>query len=235
MPTTRLLLVRHGDSHHKADGVNGGPRGCRGLTDLGREQAARLRDRLSSDGVALGALDVSDHPVVYSSIIPRAIETAEVVAGVRPISSASGSCAEVITDCGLCTYHMPDWADGMSWDEIRREHGRTDGGVFHPFQEGNESWADLVLRVCKTLTAIATRHVGTTTMVVTHAEAVEASLIAFGSLPLHRDFDIKVTPTSITEWVTQDDPSAPWEPEHHPGLPVRWTLVRLNDAAHLTG
>jgi broad specificity phosphatase PhoE len=235
MPTTRLLMVRHGDSHHKADGVNGGPRGCRGLTDRGRDQAARLCERLSLDGVALGALDLSDRPVVYSSIIPRAIETAQIVAGASASPPVLNSGAELIRDCGLCTYHMPDWADGLPWDEIRREHSRTDGGLFHPFQEGNESWADLVLRVSKTLTAIAARHVGTTTVVVTHAEAVEASLVTFGSLPIHRAFDIKVAPTSVTEWVTQDDPSAPWEPEHHPGLPVRWTLARLNDAAHVTG
>jgi broad specificity phosphatase PhoE len=29
---TRLVLIRHGASHHKDDGVVGGPRGCRGLT-----------------------------------------------------------------------------------------------------------------------------------------------------------------------------------------------------------
>ena len=58
-------------------------------------------------------------------------------------------------------------------------------------------------------------------------------MVAFGALPIYREFDIKVAPASITEWATHDDPSAPWEPERHPGLPVRWTLVRLNDAAHL--
>ncbi|GGT44174.1 hypothetical protein GCM10010176_104510 [Nonomuraea spiralis] len=37
---TRLLFVRRGDSHHKSDGIIGGPKGCCGLTDIGRGQAA---------------------------------------------------------------------------------------------------------------------------------------------------------------------------------------------------
>jgi broad specificity phosphatase PhoE len=47
--TTRLLLIRHGASHHKDDGVVGGPRGCRGLTPVGRLQAEQLAQRLSRE------------------------------------------------------------------------------------------------------------------------------------------------------------------------------------------
>ena len=83
--------------------------------------------------------DAPGQVVVYSSVIPRAIETAGILAGRLPR-------ADLVQDCGLCTYHM---ADGMSWEQIRREHSRTDGGLFHPFQEGNESWADLVLPLAR--------------------------------------------------------------------------------------
>ena len=69
--------------------------------------------------------------------------------------------------------------------------------------------------------------------VVAHAEVVEASLITFGSLPVYRNFDVQVAATSVTEWVTTDDPSAAWPVRVSPWPPVRWTLVRLNDAAHL--
>lgn len=214
MPTTRILLIRHADSHHKTDAVHGGPRTCRGLTDHGRDQTTRLRDRLTREG---------HHPAaVYASTIPRALETARLL-----------QAGPVTPDCGLCTYHLPDWADGLTWQQINDQAARPDGGLYHPFQQGNESWADLVLRAAKTLTAIAARHTGTTTLVVTHAEIVEASLIAYAGLPIHRGFDIKTTNASITEWTTQDDPAAPWHPESDPNLPVRWTLTRLNDAAHL--
>jgi probable phosphoglycerate mutase len=216
MAVTRILLVRHGDSVHKAEGVYGGPRGCRGLTDTGRAQAEALGPRLAQAG-----------PVtLWCSTIPRAIETAGILAATLGVSG-------VEQDCGLCSYHLPDWADGLTWDEIRAGHSVPGGGVYHPFERDGEAWADLVVRVSKALTGIAARSVGATAIVVAHAEVVEASLIAFGSLPLYRNFDIKVGPTSITEWTTEDDPSAEWPVETSPWPSVRWTLARLNDTAHL--
>jgi Histidine phosphatase superfamily (branch 1) len=46
----RLVLVRHGDAHAGFHGVIAGPRGCAGLTDRGREQAAARRDFLAVSG-----------------------------------------------------------------------------------------------------------------------------------------------------------------------------------------
>jgi hypothetical protein len=63
-------------------------------------------------------------------------------------------------------------------------------------------------------------------ILVAHAETIPSSLIAFGGLPLAIGFDLSIAPTSITEWVTEGDPDALPRP--------RWTLVRLNDHAHLT-
>ena len=128
---------------------------------------------------------------------------------------------------------------GLSWDRIRAEFqhrdeaGRPDGGVFTPFEEGNESWAELVARVGWTLTGLAVRHAGGTVIAAMHKESVEASLIAFGALPLHRGFDVEIGRASITEWVTDDDPATPWSPQNARALPVRWRLSRLNDCAHL--
>ena len=128
-----------------------------------------------------------------------------------------------VHDCGLCGYHLDDSLDGLSWERIRAEFqhrdesGRPDGGVFVPFEEGNESWAELVARVGRALTGLATRHAGGTVLAVMHKESVEASLIAFGALPLYRDFDVEIGRASITEWVTDDDPATPWDLERgHP-------------------
>jgi broad specificity phosphatase PhoE len=171
--TTRMLLIRHGDSYSKTDGVYAGPRACRGLTGLGREQAARLRDRLVANGIKPEA--------VYSSPIHRAAQTGGILAEAFPRSSP-------VRDCGLCSYHLDDSLDGLSWDRIRAEFqhrdeaGRPDGGVFTPFEEGNESWAELVARVGRALTSLAARHAGGTVIAAMHKESVEASLIAFGAL-----------------------------------------------------
>ena len=43
---TRLILVRHGESVATVNRVIGGPRTCAGLSELGRQQAERLRERL---------------------------------------------------------------------------------------------------------------------------------------------------------------------------------------------
>jgi probable phosphoglycerate mutase len=120
---TRLILVRHGASHHKDDGVVGGPRGCRGLTAGGRRQAERLAQRL--------AAELPDDPAaVYCSVLPRAVETAEILAAAlaRP---------EFVQDCGLCTWHTPAEADGKQWAEYRRQSRLASGGVFRPFEQGN--------------------------------------------------------------------------------------------------
>jgi probable phosphoglycerate mutase len=218
MSATRILLVRHGDSVHKADGVFGGPRGCRGLTAAGRDQSRALAARARAARLRPAQ--------VVSSTNPRAIETAAILTEALGVPAAE-------QDCGLCSYHLPDWADGLKWDEIRARNSVPGGGVFHPFERDGEAWAGLVLRVSRSLTSLAARNTGETTIVVAHAEVVEASLITFGSLPIYRNFDIKVSPTAITEWVTEDDPSAEWQVEQSPWPSVRWTLVRLNDAAHL--
>jgi broad specificity phosphatase PhoE len=211
---TRLILVRHADSRHKAAGVTGGPRSCTGLTDAGRDQAARLRARLARDFAG------GEPPAaVYASVLPRAVETAE-------IAGAAFGSPEVRQDCGLCTWHIPPEWDGLTWDQVRWRHSAEGGGVYRPFEHGAESWAELVARVGRALYGIAQRHRGGTALVFTHKEVVEASLIVFGALPLMLPFEGRVENTSLTEWTTDGDPAA----FPHP----RWTLERFNDAAHLT-
>ena len=66
---TRLILVRHGESQVTVNRVIGGPRTCSGLSELGRQQAARLRERWA-------ATPEFTADVVVSSAYPRARETA---------------------------------------------------------------------------------------------------------------------------------------------------------------
>ncbi len=210
MPT-RIILVRHGDSHHRAGRLVGGPRGCRGLTLSGQVQSAALGRRLS--------LELSVPPTsIYCSTLPRAIETVEILADTLGL-------LEVVQDCDLCTWHTPPEADGRLWAEFRQEHGLEGGGIFRPFEAGNESWSELVSRTGRALEKIAAQHHGETTLIVGHAETVRASLIVFGGLPLALPLDVNIAPASITEWRTDGDPAAWPRP--------RWMLARLNDHAHL--
>ncbi|MER7129882.1 histidine phosphatase family protein [Streptosporangium saharense] len=212
---TRFLFVRHGDSLHRQEGVTGGPRSCRGLTVAGREQARRLGRRLATELAETAATGASEASI-YSSVLPRAVETA------RAISAACGlAFSRDSQDCGLCTWHIPPEADGLLSEEFLRRFPAEGGGVHRPFQVGNESWAELVTRVSRTVADLAHRHRGGTVIVVGHAETVEVSFNALGLLPVYRSFDLEVSPASVTEWVTDEDPGR-WPPP-------RWTLARFNE------
>lgn len=202
---TRMFFVRHGDSLHKQDGVIGGPKGCRGLTDTGHQQAAQLGRQIIAE---IG----DDTTAIYSSPLPRAVQTAAAIATAAGLPPSQ--------DCGLCTWHTPPEADGLSHAEFRRLDIEG-GGIYRPWQQGNETWAEMVTRTSRTITDLAHRHRGETVIVVGHAETVEISFNALGLLPVYRPFDLKVSPASVTEWVTDEEPTQ-WPPP-------RWTLVRFND------
>src|SRR6187455_1095856 len=101
---TRIVLVRHGESRAQELGILGGHGGCQGLSLRGRAQAEALRDRLGSTDELAGAT------VLYSSIMPRAVETAQI------ISPALGG-LEVRSECDFCEGHPGD-ADGLTWAEL---------------------------------------------------------------------------------------------------------------------
>jgi 2,3-bisphosphoglycerate-dependent phosphoglycerate mutase len=199
--TTRLLFIRHAESVHSVTGTVGGAQSDHGLTDRGHCEAAALADRLAAEPIA----------AIYASILPRATQTAAPLAAAHKIP--------VTEDCGLCTWHYPPWADGLPKTALaaRTVEG---GGIFRPFQQDNETWADLVVRTSKAILAIAHRHADESVAIVAHTETISASFRTLGNVPLYAPFDVVADPAAITEWTT-DDPPTNWPPP-------RWTLRRLN-------
>jgi 2,3-bisphosphoglycerate-dependent phosphoglycerate mutase len=212
--STRLVLVRHGESRATVDEIVGGHDGCKGLSDRGRRQAEALRDRLA----ATGELKAD---ALVASIMPRAIETAEILA------PALGD-LPVRQECDVCEQH-PGEADGIPWSEYEARY-RPDGWRFDPYAPeapGAESVAEFNARVARALTQVAEEHRDQTVVVACHGGVVGASMVAFLGLPYQgRLLHGYVQNTSITEWVLEDDA---------PGHPPPWRLVRYNDAAHLAG
>ena len=98
----RLILVRHGEAHAGFTGVIGGQTGCAGLTPLGRRQAEALRDHLEASGRVKA-------DVLLVSVLPRAIETAQIIAPGLGLEIARH-------DCDLCEVHTGT-ADGLAWEE----------------------------------------------------------------------------------------------------------------------
>lgn len=120
---------------------------------------------------------------MHTSTLRRAIETAQ------PIAAALATTP--VPNCGLCTWHVPTYADGMPTSRFRSEHATAGGGVFRPFEEDNESWAELVVRAGRAIMEIADQHHGSTVVLVGHSETVESSFHALAAQPLHRAFDVR--------------------------------------------
>ncbi len=203
----RLILVRHGDAHAGLHGIIAGRRGCRGLTDLGREQAARLRDHLAD-----GHRHVD---VLMASELPRAIETAQIVAPGLGIE-------HVPQDCELCEVHTGE-ADGLHWSDYPGTYGRFDM-VAEPdreFAPGGDSWNSFNERVRRMMDRLAHEHPGRTVMAATHAGVIAASLRVRFDLPSSAP-GVRLLPTNtaLTEW-------------EHDRSTDQWTLRAYNDASHL--
>ena len=204
----RLILVRHGDANAGFHGVIGGPTGCTGLTPCGRQQAVALRDHLATSGRVRA-------DVLVSSVIPRAIETAEIIAPGLGIETFG-------RECDLCEVHT-GVADGLEWAEWGVRYGSFDmeaepDRVFAP--EG-ESWNSFHERVQQVLERLAHEYEGRTVVAVCHAGVILASVrVLLGISQPGTGARLAPTNTGLTEWE--------WEPE-----PGRWTLHSFNEASHL--
>ncbi len=224
--TTRLVLVRHGEAICNVAGVVGGPKGCSGLTPRGRAQAARLADRLAATG------ELGEVGAIYASALPRAVETAEVVATV--LSGRDGQPLAVRTDCALCELHPGD-ADGLTWDQYlaRFEEPDWSADPTTPLAPGGEGWSGFVFRAAAALERVACAHAGQTVVVVTHAGVVEASMLRFLPVdPRVPRLGLRTSHASLTVWQHVDGGGSPG-PAGAPGSSGsrrRWLLERYNDA-----
>jgi 2,3-bisphosphoglycerate-dependent phosphoglycerate mutase len=210
----RLVLVRHGQARATVEAVVGGARGCRGLTDLGRAQAEALAARWAETG-ELGPVER-----VVSSALPRAVETAGVLA------PAVG--AHVVERDPALNELEPGECDGLSWDDVERRYGTFDVGAepFRPLSPGGESWAAFGARATTALRDLAAASMGATTVVACHGGIIEQSLVlGFRLPPRTAPGVLLLTPpnTSVTEWVV----TAGEDADQH------WRLARFADSAHL--
>jgi probable phosphoglycerate mutase len=211
---TRIVLVRHGEAVCNVSGVCGGPVGCEGLTDRGRSQVAVLRARLSETGELAGA------DALYSSTLPRAIETALLVAPALQGPDDDGP-TEPVQECGFCELHCGE-ADGLDWSDFSARFGNPDWDTDpdRVIAPGGESWTGFVNRVSATLDAVAARHRGELVVVACHAGVIESSLLAklpvVGGLTGAR-MKLRTQHASLTTWEVDTG---------------EWKLAGYNDGAH---
>lgn len=131
----RLVLIRHAESHHSYLGRVADIRACIGLTEIGVQQAHRLRQRFQTSG------ELRECQVVLSSSVQRARQTADIL-----IPSLNG---DMVREDHMLREIHPGAADGMSWQEYQATYGGFDliaepTRIFAP--EG-ESWQAFLERV----------------------------------------------------------------------------------------
>lgn len=206
----RLILVRHGEAHAGFHGPIAGPTGCAGLTPLGRRQAEALRDHLATSGRV-------EADVLIASVLPRAIETAAIIAPGLGLELSS-------QDCDLCEVHTGE-ADGVDWSEYNERYGSFDmeaepDRVFAP---GGDSWNGFHRRVGGMLDRVAHQYAGRTVVAACHAGVVMASMrLLLGITDPSTSAHLRPTNTGMTEW--EHDPQAD-----------RWLLRSYDETDHLLG
>ena len=209
---SRIVLIRHGEADCNVSRVVGGRKGCNGLTELGRRQVAMLADRLYESG------ELRQATALYSSVLPRAVETAE---RLRPVvGSGPKALGPVIERCDLCELH-PGESDGLTWDEVVSSFGVPDWDrdPSVPLAPGGESWSEFVVRASEAVRAVVAEHPGELVVAAVHAGVIEATMIAFlGVTPeIYRRGWVRIVHASMTEWE--------WVPADD-----RWILLRFNDS-----
>lgn len=209
MSSTRLVLVRHGESRATIERFVGGPRSCTGLTDHGRLQAEALRNRLSAGH------DV-EATALFASNFPRALETANIIApsiGSLPVS----------VDSGWGEHDPGPDCDGMTYDEFIERFGvpRWDGDPHEVVYPGGETISQFHDRVMEALRRTVRQHEGGTVVIACHAGVIDA--VMRNTLHMHQTgkFELHTQNTSLTELL------------HVQGS--KWRLLRYNDSAHLHG
>lgn len=203
------MLIRHGESNVTVNRVIGGHRSCSGLSDLGREQAERLRDRFATTGELRP-------DVLIASNFARAIETAEVIA-----PAFDG--VEIDIDAGFGEHDPGPDIDGMTFPAYVEKFGVPDWSD-DPHREvfpGGETTAQFHLRVGSTVSRTLRAHPGATVVVACHGGVVDAAFRHLLRTAPTGSFELSTLNTSITEF--QSTPSGAWR------------LSRYNDAAHLAG
>lgn len=210
--STNLYLIRHGEAFSNVESTIAGMQTDRGLTPRGLKQAEALRQRL-----ATGEIQAD---VLYASTMPRARQTAEIIAPALGLP--------INWDDELHELRPGD-ADGWTFEQLaaQPDFRRFVNESFVPIAPQGESWAGFQHRVSATLEQITHRHPNQTIVVVAHGGVIEIACMLFiGLAPMARQ---RVNFTSYNTALTHWRYSQTFSGRHE------WQLLGHNDHRHLHG
>lgn len=209
---TDLIIARHGEAHCNLAGLAGGDKTCTGLTDRGRQQVARLADRLRHEHETVAPVSV-----LYAAPRRRVQETALI------LGSALG--LPVRTEPALSGPRHGE-ADGSRWEDIKTAFGGPpQSDPDRPYAPGSETWNGHLARVSACLAAITQRHAGQKIVIAGHGETAEAAFTLLLALPAGASTraGFAADHASLTRWHLR---------RNRFGQSV-WILTAFNDTRHL--
>lgn len=158
--TTRLYVVRHGATQMTAEDRFSGATGAE-LSAEGRQQAARLGERLQDDQIA----------AVYASPLSRSADTARIIAGVCGVPPVLREELREIS-------HGP-W-EGLTRREVEErfpdDYAAWESDPFTFAPKGAESGVAVLARALPLIRDIVTAHEGQTVLVVSHKATIRLVL-----------------------------------------------------------
>jgi broad specificity phosphatase PhoE len=158
-------MIRHGESYANADGLAGGPLGDGGLTPLGRRQAEALVARLVMSAELLKA------SAFYTSALPRAIETGEILRAGLPNG------LKPVVDAALNEISVGE-GDGLPWAEYVKRYGTPDWDL-EPnalTAAGGESLLGFHERCREAIERLVARHPHEQVVLVSHGGFIEQAM-----------------------------------------------------------
>lgn len=202
----RLFLVRHGNTEYNSDRRFAGAGSDIELSELGRRQVERLRDRLSEEKIDFA----------YSSDLKRALATAGTALAERDIE---------ITACSELREMDYGEAEGLTFDEIKERHPEVAVSIrsFSPQLTfpGGECFEGFCDRACTFLHRLDGHDQSQTALVVAHGGTIRTLICRLLDMDIKHWRQLRIDNASLTIINT---------------YPSRNSILSvLNDTSHLRG
>lgn len=205
MPTgvTRVHLIRHGATLLSAEDRFAGAVNVE-LSDEGREQAARLGERLASTPLS----------AIYASPLSRTLETARLVGGPQNLAPKP--------EAGLREIEHGHW-EGLRRHEVEQqfaaEYAAWEADPFTFAPPGGETGLAVMARALPVIREIVTRHPGESVAVISHKATIRlllSSVLGFDARGYRDRLDQAPACLNIVDFKD----------------PVRARLMLYNDTSH---
>ena len=185
MKTTKIFLIRHSQSiHNLTNTYNSHPENDKGLSAKGFKWAKLLAKRLSKEKI----------DVIYSSNMPRCIQTAVEIAKVLR--------KKIIVNPSLKEPDMGKY-ELMKQSQIEKRHPRIAKSWFHGDVTNlklGESFKNAQKRIVNEINFIAKKHKGKTILIITHQAPIKFFVCyLFGGLKYFNIFGISNSSLTLLE------------------------------------